>query len=105
MQPNDENLPVENQEVPEPGFTPGAQPPVQPEPVVPSVDGFSQPSEPAVDTTPAEPAPPIPPTEPTTFQPPVTETGPNPEPFQPAPAPAPEPAKPVGFFGKLFGKK
>jgi hypothetical protein len=103
MQPNDENLPENNIESPqsESGFTPGAQPFVQPgpttqvPPVVPSVDGFS-------------PAPaPTPPSEPTSFQPPVTaEVGTNPEPFQTPAAPAlVEPPKHVGFFGRLFGKK
>lgn len=105
MQPNDENLPVENEEVTQPVMTPGAQPPVPPTPnmdvppATPSVDGFSQPPV----STP--PAPVTPPTEPVSFQPPVTENGPNPEPFQATPAPAPEPKKPAGFFGRLFGKK
>ena len=116
MQPNDENLPEENVEVPQPEMTPGAQPPVQSEPApttefppaepaAPSIDGFSQPP---VSTPPAEPTSPTPPTESVTFQPPVTETGTNPEPFQPAPVVAPEPPKPEGFFGKIksmFGKK
>ncbi len=118
MQPNDDNVSEENVEVPQAEFTPGAQPPMQPEePAVkdefsptettpPSVDGFS---EPPVSTPPAEPVEstrPTPPTEPVSFQPPVTETGPNPEPLQTSPAPAEvEPPKPAGFFGKLFGKK
>jgi hypothetical protein len=112
MQPNDENLTVENEEAAQPEFTPGAQPPVQPmpnadvSPATPSVDGFSQPTDSTPPADPVEPTSLTPPTEPVSFQPPVTESGTNPEPFQTPAAPAPvEPPKHVGFFGRLFGKK